>query len=819
MQVLPPALAAMGEYTQFVVYKLVPSRKRIGKTDKFPIDVRDDRVSNAHDPAVWMTFDNASAWAAHLNQQHGTSAYGVGFVFTDNDPFWFFDIDGAYDGQAWSALATQLCQAFAGCAVEVSSSGKGLHIFGSGPLPHHTMKNETHGLELYHRLRFVALTGTNAVGDCRAAARPEILDWLVREFFAPDGMSAPGVLGADLSSRWAEACALGPVAEWRGPEDDDDLVRRMLQSKPASAAFGDGITFADLWHCNVDALAKKWPGSDSSAFGASEADAALFQRLAFWTGKDAARIERLALKSGLVRDKWDRDDYLPRSILGCIDRQRDVLTDKLPNMETGLPHDPMRDPLGPLDGTESELDELLAPGTQDRNGGDYFGTADQRELFNACVYVENQHRILVPGGKLLKESQFNVRFGGRTFTLDAANTKTTSSAFEAFTQNRAYACRIADTFGFMPQHPGGAILQTPGESVANTYWPVHVKRKQGDVGLFYDHLKKVLPDHHDALVLLYFMAAVVQYKGVKFQWAPLIQGVEGNGKTLFSRCVAQAVGRRYSYSPIASDIADKFNDWQVGKIFIAVEDINITHDRADLLEALKPMITNTDQQIQGKGADKYQGMICCNWMINTNHQTGVPITDNSRRYAPLFCAQQQASDLVRDGMDGAYFKRLYHWLNNEGGYAIVADLLHTIPIPDEYNPATHLTRAPRTSSTDRAVAVSRGGLEQEILEAIGQDTPGFCGGWISSIQLGHLLDRAGVRRISHSRRHEILESLGYAYHPDLPGGRVANVVLPDAGKPRLYVKRGSAAEATRGSTSAVALAYSKAQEAKVGAPS
>jgi hypothetical protein len=72
------------------------------------------------------------------------------------------------------------------------------------------------------------------------------------------------------------------------------------------------------------------------------------------------------------------------------------------------------------------------------------------------------------------------------------------------------------------------------------------KDSGGDVSLFLAHMKKILPIPRDRSILLAYMAAVVQHQGVKFQWAPLIQGVEGNGKTLFSRCVAEAVGVRYS---------------------------------------------------------------------------------------------------------------------------------------------------------------------------------------------------------------------------------------------------------------------------------
>jgi hypothetical protein len=40
--------------------------------------------------------------------------------------------------------------------------------------------------------------------------------------------------------------------------------------------------------------------------------------------------------------------------------------------------------------------------------------------------------------------------------------------------------------------------------------------------------------------------------------------VEGNGKTFFSKCVARAVGERYSHWPKAKEIDNKFNKWLVG---------------------------------------------------------------------------------------------------------------------------------------------------------------------------------------------------------------------------------------------------------------
>ena len=58
-----------------------------------------------------------------------------------------------------------MCQAFAGAAVEVSQSGRGLHIFGTGTIPPHACKNIEQGMELYHEGRFVLLSGNQASGN------------------------------------------------------------------------------------------------------------------------------------------------------------------------------------------------------------------------------------------------------------------------------------------------------------------------------------------------------------------------------------------------------------------------------------------------------------------------------------------------------------------------------------------------------------------------------------------------------------------------------------------------------------------------------
>ena len=780
----------MGAYRQFIVYVAQPSRTRPGKTDKFPCDFRTGRVVSAHDPAFWTDASTAIAAAAHFAQW---GAYGVGFVFTEADPFWFLDLDECLlpDGSDWSPLAKALCGAFAGAAIEVSQSGRGLHIFGAGRPPLHGCKNEAHGLEFYHAGRFVALTGNSASGNA-AADFTHLLPSLVANYFPPDAVQS-------LEQGWTE----GPCAEWRGPADDDELIRRALRSQSTASAFGGRASFADLWTGNLEALQRCYP-DPVRAYDASSADAALAQHLAFWTGKDCERIRRLMERSALARDKWSREDYLPRTILGAVGRQFDVLTDK--TLEA--PPAPAPDSKAPSATDEEPPRPTLVQGST------FAGNEEQLQLFAGCVYIRDVHRVLVPGGHILKPEQFKVHFGGYTFTMDNANEKTTRDAWEAFTQSQAFRAPRADAPCFRPDLPAGAIVSKGGQTFVNTYWPVEVPRKLGDATPFLTHLAKVLPDERDRQILLCYMAACVQHQGHKFQWAPLIQGAPGNGKSLLSRCVAEAIGRRYVHWPKASRLAAQFNGWMVGKTFYAVEDIHVPGAKMEIIEELKPMITGGDGlEIESKGVDQISADICGNFMFNCNSKSDLPKTNDDRRYAVFHSAQQTAADVLRDGMGGDYFPKLYAWLRAEG-YAIVSDFLWTYPIPSELNPAVTagglLHRAPDTSSTTAAIEASRGGVEQEILEAIEQGLPGFCGGWISSIQLDRLLERLNVaRRVTHTKRREMLQEMGYIYHPTLPDGRVNNLVLPDGGKPRLFILKTCQAAHIQGAAEA-AKAYEQA---------
>jgi len=139
---------------------------------------------------------------------------------------------------------------------------------------------------MYDQGRFFTVTGHRLRGTSHVLEeRQEQLSALHERLFSPRERDVPE--------------RQGKVASHNGL-DDDEVLRRA-----ASAA--NGARFAALWQ-----------GDRSGYASDSEADLALCSMLAFWVGPDEARISSLFSRSGLMREKWDREDYRRRTISRAI---------------------------------------------------------------------------------------------------------------------------------------------------------------------------------------------------------------------------------------------------------------------------------------------------------------------------------------------------------------------------------------------------------------------------------------------------------------------------------------------------------------------
>lgn len=242
-------------------YEWRSGKKGEGKWTKPPRRAVGDGYAATDNPETWAPFEDAQRAAARAD--------GVGLVLTRD--LVGVDLDHVIDAagviEPWAA---EVLERFAGCYAERSPGGDGLRVFCRGVAPRSGKGGPGNRLELYDRAspRYLTVTG-HRIGGGEVIEAQAAIDWLHATYMRK----------ADASP------APPPVASTGGPLSDDEVIRR------ASAA-ANGAKFARLFAGDA--------GDDSSS-----ADAALVALLAFWT-QDAAQVDRLFRRSGLMREKWDR---------------------------------------------------------------------------------------------------------------------------------------------------------------------------------------------------------------------------------------------------------------------------------------------------------------------------------------------------------------------------------------------------------------------------------------------------------------------------------------------------------------------------------
>jgi putative DNA primase/helicase len=225
-------------------------REGDGKWTKVPYvaTAPQERASSVH-PSTWNTFEDALA-----AYEDGKSD-GIGFVLGDG--YVGFDGDGTDASEHVHLLNTY---------AERSVGGRGVHAICRGTKPGD--KCRTGPYELYDQGRYFTITGHHVPGTPTSIEeRTAELATLYARLF-PNGNPPPPPSASNLP-------------------DDNTLLAHATQAKNSEK-------FTALWHGDIGTY-------DSH----SEADAALCALLAFWTNRDAAQMDRLFRRSGLMREKWD----------------------------------------------------------------------------------------------------------------------------------------------------------------------------------------------------------------------------------------------------------------------------------------------------------------------------------------------------------------------------------------------------------------------------------------------------------------------------------------------------------------------------------
>lgn len=693
---LKTALAGMTAINQWFVWRLAPDPNKPGKTLKIPVHP-DGRVVfhegklvgiNAQDPANWTTYDVAcQQLAQHITRFDGYK-YTLGFMLTQDCGYWFLDGDSCVgEGFSLTPWAQWFYQNLPGAFFEYSSSGTGIHIIGRGAPPpgHRTRPTQEwvhqhpgNDLEFYTSGRGIAF-GTNgqAWGSADTHLAPQA-QWIVDNIFRAEVATGVALAGT------------GPRADWRGPTDDADLIRRALQSRSADGMFSGKASFADLWTCNVPVLAASYPDehrSDGKPYGGTEVDFALASHLAFWTGCDEARIERLMWQSKLVREKWtSHRTYLKELTIhqACL-RTRNVCQDKevvqrletLTSSEAAVTRQQYHDMILSCNEDIHLRNDIIPLIAQDRSidhlDRDFLAAVVKKRLtewgfpvsINECkamvryTVTEDEDGGLIPewANRHVYVTKHDCFFDlGSASELSRSSFNATYDRMMPMKPNgdREEAAKwclqrwnTSMVYDYMYLPGAEPMFNHEGRWYANMYSPASVPELAlayttpgvEAIDAFQRHIKAFCGQRVEVYTNLFdWMAWVVQNPGKKCRYAPLLKGIQGDGKTLILGALRAAMGGANVRSINNSMLKSEFGDWQEGSCVAGIEELMMTgRQRYDVANKLKEPIANSELTINRKGKTSGADIInVTNYIAFTNHVDAAPLEDTDRRWWVVF---------------------------------------------------------------------------------------------------------------------------------------------------------------------------------------
>lgn len=274
-----PVPDEMKQYPNWVVWG--PGKSII---DKAPVSPVTGYGASPIDANTWGSYQQACDYSI----RYGFS--GIGFMLSRYDPYTFIDLDHT-DNPEIIAQQEAIFKNFYSYA-EISPSGRGLHIIVKGLVPRGRKRNK---IEIYSQKRFMTMTGKAYRNVPIISCQEELIK-----------------LYSALGGTHKEEA----IIEDRGEEiySDEDVY-------DMAASAENGQKFVDLWEGNWHEYYPNNVDPNDPKKGASEADYALIDILAFYTDSKT-QIVRMFHDSELgKREKAHRQDYLDWMLDNCFDNK------------------------------------------------------------------------------------------------------------------------------------------------------------------------------------------------------------------------------------------------------------------------------------------------------------------------------------------------------------------------------------------------------------------------------------------------------------------------------------------------------------------
>jgi hypothetical protein len=413
--------------------------------------------------------------------------------------------------------------------------------------------------------------------------------------------------------------------------------------------------------------------------------------------------------------------------------------------------------------------------------GSFIEDGEIPEWCKDWVYV-NSHAAFASLGslKLFKTESFNIKNG--KYVPDSGNGSKQSAA--RFVADKGFIDTV-DAMAYLPNCED-SICQIEDFKVLNSFNSKTVPEAASEyteeglaaLELVKKHVKFICTTDKHADIFLQWLAHCVQFPGKQILWSPVIQSIQGVGKSFFGELLRSCLGDRNVGTVSPTQVVSDFNGWATNVSVNVLEELRVKgHNRYDAVNSLKPLVTDRMIQINDKGVKQYMTYNTTNYICFTNYKDAIPLDQDDRRWWVIFVPIESLEEMpnyVGESVS-SYFPKLFGAVRKYGPE--IRKWLLEYKLTEEF---LSIKQAPMTDYKLGMIATEEAGFEgySEIKELIEKGGEYYNSEVICSNDLFEaLMFENPELDIQGRNRHAILKKLGYTALPKTVklGGKMRRV--------------------------------------------
>ena len=272
---------------------------------------------------------------------------------------------------------------------------------------------------------------------------------------------------------------------------------------------------------------------------------------------------------------------------------------------------------------------------------------------------------------------------------------------------------VCDGYTYLPGSP--RLVDQNGRRLLNRWSPglalLDRVISDSEIQPWLDHLKYLVSDPEEGAVVLDWMAHLVQRRAPKANFAILLGGVEGIGKSLLFDPIVRFLGSENVRTTSEVEIKDKYTSWVAERELVMMEEIRGLSE--EVMNRLKMYIAAPPYMVpvNEKNIKHYETPNVARFVAFTNSQYALQLNAHDRRWFVLWSgAETREPD---------YYTKLAKW------FEVNAVLIGSWLAQRDLSGFAAQGKAPMTAAKGEMQLDALGSLDYWVNEAIANKAPPF----------------------------------------------------------------------------------------------